>query len=283
MALFSLLVAILVERLNVLPASLQFDHLLKGLQDLVFRDKPIYSAGKVTLAVLLPALCVLFLVWLVDDWFWGILSLNLWVMVAVLCFNHQQQRTAFKRFVQAARRGDEQACFHYAKELDPCEEVDALTSRELGAQVGQRVAWVNYRYYGAVALFFIVAGPVGAVLYCTVRYYVEQSAREQIKRPLVDKLLFLLDWLPARLFAFGYVFCGEFSRSIPVWRKLVLEPKTPARDIIVQTALAAEPEASIEHDNINLAPTFALLALSKRNFILLVAILCLLTIFGLVS
>ncbi|MGI2261403.1 beta-lactamase regulator AmpE [Shewanella sp. GXUN23E] len=283
MALFSLLIAILVERLKVLPANLQFDHLLGLYHRNLFRDEQIKSAGMMALALLLPALALYLLSWIVAGLFWGAFSLMLWVAVAVLCFTHKAQRDAFKRYVQAACRGDTQACYHYAGQLECSDCLDAVDPCELANRVGQSVAWTNYRYYGAVALYFILAGPIGAVLYCTVRYYSEEKLKRKLELPLVDELLFLLDWIPARLFAFGFVLCGEFSKSIEVWRKLVMQPGCSAREIIVQTAMAAEPQSCEQNDSISLQPTIAMLALSKRNFILLVCVLSLATIFGVVS
>lgn len=283
MALFSLLIAILVERLKVLPASLQFDHLLALYHRNLFRDEQIKSAGMMAVALLLPSLVLYVVSWVLAGLFWGAFTLALWVAVAVLCFTHKTQRDAFKRYVQAACRGDTQACFHYAQELDCSDCLDAVDQCELASRMGQSVAWTNYRYYGAVALYFILAGPIGAVLYCTVRFYSEEKARRKLKLPLVDELLFLLDWIPSRLFAFGYVLCGEFSKSIDTWRKLALRLGTPARDLIVQTAMSAEPQACERDDSVSLQPTIAMLALSKRNFILLVCVLSLLTIFGVVN
>ena len=79
----------------------------------------------------------------------------------------------------------------------------------------------------------------------------------------------MLDWLPSRIFSFGYVLCGEFKSSMDVWRHLVFQPAIPARDIVVQTAMAAEPLACPLSEEISLEPTIAMLALSKRNFILI--------------
>ena len=283
MALFSLLVAILVERLKVLSPTLQLDRLLDKYHGSLFGDTQLKSPLMMIIALVFPAVVISVLGWVISGLFWGLLSLSLWVLVAVLCFNHQHQRQAFKRYVQAACRNDAQACYHYAQELEPCQNFDAISGADLGCKVGQSVAWTNYRYYGAVTIFFIVFGPVGSVLYCTVRYYAEINTRDEKNWPLVEKLLFILDWLPSRIFSFGYVLCGEFKRAIDVWRQLAIHPFISAREIIVQTAMAAEPLACPTTENISLDPTIAMLALSKRNFSLIVAALSLLTIFGMVS
>ncbi|MCK8046169.1 beta-lactamase regulator AmpE [Shewanella sp. 1CM18E] len=282
MALFALLIAILVERLRLLPSSWQFDALLSRYYKTLTEDKQ-PSLATMTLAAVIPAAIVYLLTWLLSGMLWGALSVALWVIIAVLCFSHNPQRQAFKRYIQAACRGDSQACFNYANELDPSQNLATVSEKQLGTQVGQSVAWINYRYYGAIALYLIILGPVGAVLYCTVRFYSEQSRNAEIELPLVDNLLFVLDWLPSRVFSFGYVLSGHFSKAISTWLTQVLDPKRSARDIITQVALAAETLPESSSAPVCLQSTIALLQLSKRNFILLITVLSLMTIFGVVN
>lgn len=283
MALFSLLVAILVERLKLLPAAWQADRLLQSYQSTFFGDKAALTAPMLALALILPALGVYLLSWVAAGLFWGGLSLALWVLVAIICLNHQQQRGIFKKYMQAVCRADVQACYHYAAALDCNECLDAVSEADLGAKVGQSVAWINYRYYGAVAFFLIFFGPVGAMLYCTVRFYAEDDACKASNLPLVGDVMAVLDWLPSRLFAFGYALCGQFSEGLVAWRSRALSVNTRARTIVVETASAAQPVAEQSTAAICVQSTLALLVLSKRNVTLIVAVLALLTIFGLVS
>ncbi|QTE87018.1 beta-lactamase regulator AmpE [Shewanella algae] len=283
MALFSLLVAIIVERLKLLPARWQLDSGLRWYQKQMFTDSQLGTVGGMILALLLPAVTVAVALWVVNGWFWGLPSLLLWVALAVVCFSHQYQRRLFKRYVQAACRGDVQASFHFAGELDCSECLDAVSERELGCRVGQSVAWLNYRYYGAVALFLILFGPVGAVFYCSVRFFDERRQRLGKEWPVVHTLLYWLDWLPARIIGFGYVLCGHFSNAFPRWCQLALSLDSKPRDIVTEVALAAETLPEDEDVPVSVQSTLALLALSKRNSTLLITILSLLTIFGLVS
>ncbi|GIU16564.1 MULTISPECIES: beta-lactamase regulator AmpE [unclassified Shewanella] len=283
MALFALLVAILVERLRLLPNSWQFDALLSKYHKSLISEQQQPSLLMMTLVILLPAVFVYILSWLVSGVLWGAISVVLWVLIAVLCFSHNVQRTAFKRYIQAACRGDSQACFNYANELDSSLSLESVNEKELGEKVGQSVAWINYRYYGAIALYLIVLGPVGTVLYCTVRFYSEQSRKNDAELPLVDNLLFVLDWIPSRIFSFGYVLSGHFRQAISAWLSHALNPKSSARDTITQVAVAAETLPESSSAPICLQSTIALLQLSKRNFILLITVLSLMTIFGVVN
>lgn len=283
MALFSLLVAIFVERMRLLPNVWQFDVLLSQYHQNLFGDKQLSAPWMMGLALVFPAVSVYVAAWVVSGVLWGSLSLALWVAVAVLCFSHQQQRQAFKHYIQAACRGDTQACFNYAVELDPTTCVESVTEQALGEHVGKSVAWINYRYYGAIALYLIILGPVGAVLYCTARFYSEHNRSQGLSLPMVDIWLGVMDWLPSRIFAFGYVLSGQFRQSISAWLQVTMNPSTSARDVITKVVIEAEtlPEASSAP--ICVQSTIALLQLSKRNFILLITVLSLLTIFGVVS
>jgi hypothetical protein len=62
MALFSLLVAILVERLKLLPSGWQFDSVMTRYQKKFWDSQSLKSAFSVAMAIVLPALLVFVLV-----------------------------------------------------------------------------------------------------------------------------------------------------------------------------------------------------------------------------
>jgi AmpE protein len=283
MALFSLLVAILVERLKLLPSGWQFDSIMARYQKQFWDSKTLGSELGVATAILLPALSVLLISFLFDGFLFNLLSLLFWVLISIICFSHQSLRSVFKHYIQAACRGDVQACYRYAGELDSTDCLDVVDEQDLGRKVGQTVAWINYRYYGAVALYLIFLGPAGAILYCTVRFYSEYNSKKKLAMPLVDHLQLLFDWLPSRVFSFGYVLSGQFSAGLSAWRQYSLSVHTDAKTIVTYTAVAAESLPEAGDAPLSVQSTLALLALSKRNFVLLLTLVSVLTIFGFVS
>ncbi|QDE32863.1 beta-lactamase regulator AmpE [Shewanella polaris] len=283
MALFSLLMAILVERLKLLPSGWQFDSVIARYQKLFWDNQSLKSEFGVAMAIVLPALLVLLISFLLDGIFYDLLSLLFWVLISIICFCHQSLRRVFKQYIQAACRGDIQACYRLAGELDCTEHLHVVDEQDLGRKVGQITAWINYRYYGAVALYLIFLEPVGAVLYCTVRFFSDYNNKNTLEMPLVDRLLMLLDWLPSRIFSFGYVLSGQFSTGLSAWRQYGLSGKTDAKTIVTYTAVAAESLPEAGDAPLSIRSTLALLALSKRNFVLLLTMVSVLTIFGVVS
>ncbi len=282
MALFSLLIAIFAERMKFLPQNWQIAPLLSQFQKRFIGSHSLASPTYVLLALILPASFVAVLLWLAQGVLFGMVSLLVWVAIAIICLSHSAIRATFKHFIQAACRGDVQACYHLSTELEgSCTK--AVSENELGTKVGQSVAWINYRNYGAVAIYLIALGPVGAVFYSTLRFYSEESQRQSLTPPFVSKLCFLMDWLPSRLFSFGYLLSGHFSHGLSTWLPLISKPMSSARNIIVDTALASEILPEKSDAPICIQSTLALLTLAKRSFILLVTLLSLLTIFGWVS
>ncbi|NKF52264.1 beta-lactamase regulator AmpE [Shewanella sp. WXL01] len=283
MALFSFLVAMFVERLKFLPAFLQFDELMRQYQQSFWRVDSLTHTHIALIAIAIPAVCVFAIRYLLDGLFFDVFSLAFSVFIAVICLSHQSIRHIFKKYIQAACRGDVQACFIYAGKLDCHECLKAVNENELGKRVGETVAWINYRYYGAVALYFVVFGPVGAVLYCSVRYYHDLLAMHKVENTWVELLLLALDWLPSRIFSFGYVLSGQFSQGFGAWRRTALTLHANAKDVVSKTAMAAEELPEQSDAPVCVRSTLALLALSKRNLLLLVTMLSVLTIFGVVS
>ncbi len=282
MALFTLLFVLLMERTQLLGKRLQFERFMAVYRRVLFDDSALKSPLKMLVALLLPALVVALLAkWLTGTLF-GLPHLLLWVGVGLLVFGHRALRDRFRHFLMAANRNDCQACYRILEELDHDASEEASSPRTLGVQMGQIAAWLNYRYYVAVALYFVALGPAAALFYSTVRGYHDHFAREQIRRPLVVPLMHLLDWLPARLVALGFALSGHFSRAMTVLLPRLFDPLYPARQLITEVALAAEeaPEPGEADAPISVQPTVALLKLAKRNLVLLLVVVSVLTILG---
>ena len=81
MALFSLLVAILVERLKLLPSSWQFDTVMMRYQKQFWDSQSLKSEFGVAVALVLPAVSVFLISVLLDGILFDLLSLLFWVLM----------------------------------------------------------------------------------------------------------------------------------------------------------------------------------------------------------
>lgn len=75
----------------------------------------------------------------------------------------------------------------------------------------------------SVVFWFLVLGPLGAVLYRTARVIAEQSNNliDSDMQGSAMTLVGILDWIPARLAALAYAMSGHFNGALSAWRESV--------------------------------------------------------------
>ena len=190
------------------------------------------------------------------------------LMIATGCPN---VRRAFKGYLQAANRGDLEACDLFAQELN--------FEPNSGRSFGQHIAWINYSHYMAVALWFIALGPAGVTLYISTRYVAGRliSIQHPLSAPALA-LLHVLDWVPVRLTTLGYMLVGNFTEAFGIWIRAFVDVKLSAADMIASTAKAAEV-VEIGAKDCTEEPC-TMLKLAKRNVMLMLVVVALLTLSG---
>ena len=254
---------------------------------------------------------------LIDD---SILHLVFSTVILIVCFGSVATRDSYKNYLMSAFRGELTTCkLHHAQLLQD------KNLPEMG--FGQTLIWLNYRYYIAIMLFFIIFGAPGVVFYRLVITLNEKqdndatsaansnssndskdsvSASSTIDVNEADdetenisavndlptkmtteacqalqQLLFWLDWLPVRLTTFGYMMVGHFSKALPVWLESFFEFEKPAAQILGDVAKKSE-DMMVDEQDCTAEPCL-LVRLAKRNLLLLLAVIAVLTLSGVIS
>ena len=72
----------------------------------------------------------------------------------------------------------------------------------------------------SILFWFIVFGPVGAVLYRAIQKLSVYSSEDTMTRVnvLANRMTFVLDWIPARLLALSFCLAGHFMDVFTEWR-----------------------------------------------------------------
>lgn len=190
--------------------------------------------------------------------------------ILMVCVGCPSVRATYKCYLQAANRGDMEACSLYEDQI--CD------SQQTPATFGQNLVWQNYRHYAAVILFFVLFGAPGALLYVLARAIQAQSAFEN---KTANKLMHVLDWLPVRITSLGFLLVGHFSRALPIWLGHFLTPNISAKKLLVEVTRAAEEVEPDERDCTEEPCT--LVKLAKRNILFLMAVISGLTLGGWLS
>ena len=255
MSFFAVLFALLIEQLKPLPRGNVVHDSLTGWMRWTGRN---FDAGRDHHAWVVWAITAVFpalLAWGVHA---GLAHLNMvlaliWnVAVLYLTLGFRQFSHYFTDIRDALDRGDE---IEARRLLSEWRHLDAseLPRTELLRHVIEHSLLAAHRHVFGVFFWFVVLssfglGPAGAVLYRMAefasRYWAFRS--RTIDAPLNDRLLDLsqrlfnaLDYVPARLTAFGFAVVGNFEEAVTCWRRDAGLWKHPNEGIILAAAAGA--------------------------------------------
>ncbi|MEH0832040.1 beta-lactamase regulator AmpE [Pectobacterium cacticida] len=281
MTLFTLLLTLAWERLFKQGDHWQLDHRL----EFVFRHISPPSLFQTLFLLLCSMGIVASLLWVASGILFGLISLLLWIVIGLMCIGAGEIRQHYRRYLQAAQRGEADACREMAAELALIHGLPVGTSEsERLKELQNALLWINFRFYLAPLFWFIVAGsygPVALVGYAFLRARQTWLARHNT--PLeraqsgVDRLLHWLDWIPVRLVGVAYALLGHGEKALPAWFASLGDFRSSQYWVLTQLAqFSLAREAHIEP----LETPKAAVALAKRVTLVLVVVVAILTIYG---
>ena len=313
MSLLSLLIALAAEK--SLSSSLwRFDYYYQQYVSF-FKSNSTLSRLKdstlgYTVFILLPVAVVYGVLTFIDD---GLLHLIISTLILIVSFGCFTTRDSYKQYLHAAFRGEMTTAELHHQQLLQDKNLPPMS-------FGKALIWLNYRYYIAIMLFFVTFGAAGVVFYRLLTTVIEQQngcsldknkveladeeqanidasmdnstdaqdSSEQFSVPDISSgcknyhdVLFYLDWLPVRITSFGYMFVGHFSKALPVWLESLLDGKKPTHEILTDVAQKSE-DTMVGEDDCTAEPCL-LVRLAKRNVLLILAVISMLTITGILG
>lgn len=273
MTIISLLLVLAIERMTTKTKLWQSDFYLTEYQGFLHKQEWLADSSKswaVYFALFMPSL----LLWLLlDIASSSLLSFIIGLAVLMVATGCPHIRAKYKGYLQAANRGDFAARDLYAEQL-------GYAGEESEETFGQHIIWLNFKYYFAVALWFILLGAPGALAYMVVRYFAFSAEQDWVKNASIQCQQWL-DWIPVRLASLGFLLVGHFSRALPVWLSLSADPTSDAKTLLLRVAKASEDVEPIAEDCTEEPCT--LLRLAKRNMMMMLAVVAVLTLSGWLS
>lgn len=278
MTLFTLLLALIWERLFKKSDRWQLDPHLETL----FRRLSAPSLLQTLLLVLATMAMTAALLWLAGGILFGLVGLLLWIAITLLCIGAGETRKHYRRYLEAAQRGETDAMQAMAEELALIHGLPReATVNDRLCELQNALLWINFRFYLAPLFWFVVAGPVALVGYTTLR--ARQSCLARHHTPLaraesgVDTLLRWLDWIPARLVGVAYALLGHGEKALPAWLASLGDFHRAPYGVVTQLAqfsLARDPHIDpVETPR-------AAVALAKKVSGVMMVVVALLTIYG---
>lgn len=278
MSLISLLLALGLERL-MQPAYWHFNfyyaRYLKFATGFVSKEELSARKANIAFFAFIPACLVWLFLEYIDE---TIIEFAISTMLLIVCIGCQFSRDSYKNYLNAAMRGDDVAVQHHQEALqqDQAEQDESF---------GQTLVWLNFQYYITPMLIFVFLG-IPAVLFYRLLIAISNNALDEKQENILTekaaiksrKILAVIDFIPARFVALGYMMVGHFSRASSYWLEGLLNFSTSNRQYVIDVAKASEECADTTNDFTN--EPLVLVQLAKRNVTLLVAAIAFMTIAG---
>lgn len=288
MILMSLLLVLSIERLVAKTSKWHGEFYVRAYREWL-EQKGLLSEHTKDLALWFYMIAPALIAAAVEAWLLGAaLTFVLQTLVLFVAIGCPALRATYKCFLNAADRGDLQACSMYTDQLGHCDnQEEEASAKSEGRSFGQHLTWLNYQHYAAVMLWFVAFGAPGVIFYCVSRNTADALCAA--KHPMAASarhLMYALDFIPVRITALGLLFMGHFSRALPEWLKYVLSVKTPAYDVLTSVSskaeMLSEDELEAQAYNASVEPK-VLVKLAKRNVMFLLAATSILTLSGFIA
>ncbi|MFT7260363.1 MAG: AmpE protein [Glaciecola sp.] len=293
MTLISLLIVMALERVTE-KAPKWHIHALVGKYITLLQGRNWFSDSASMLSILLiifvPALLVYVIELIFNN---GFVTFAMQLAVLWICLGCPITRKNYKHYLQAAVRKDFQACsLHSISFGNDDGDLD---------KVGQQLVFINYRQYAAVIIAFVLLGVPGVIIYSIAKELqlfthklsdcennpeqvddeVIGECNKENAELVIDQVMYVIDWVPVRLTAVGFMLVGHFSRALSFWLPALVDTKSNAKTILINVAIAAE---DIEADQKNcIDEPCILVRLVKRNILFMLVAVSILTMVGAVA
>lgn len=210
-------------------------------------DRPWFNGPVGVMFTIAPGVVVVGLVqsWLEGGLLGWLLTLLFSVAVLVFCIGVRGLNDHVGEYLRALERGDPEGAYLYVREvIGEREPEDAgMVNRMLVETMLVR----NNERLLAILFWFVILGPLGAVLYrSTTQLKGVVRAEARFRDDYLETVLRLqaiLDWIPARITALCYAVIGSFVDAMHQWRRRVGEWRTDMytanRDVLVGAGLGA--------------------------------------------
>lgn len=294
MTLIILLIVLVVERVALQSDRWQASYYISKYSDFIFpkfsQHKP--STWSALIIVATPAVVLGMLLFLLDS---NLLDFLLGLAIVAICIGNPNARLLYRQYLNALGRKDEEAqSIIQCKLTDSCEglveeksegdheeQVEEAKKLNNGREtLGETLIWINFRYYAAPIFYFVLFGIPGLVFYSTLLYIAEYSKTHDVLTAAQQKRIFRwlewLFWIPSRFVSLGFMVVGHFSNGLETWLKYATDFSKSGREMLCKVALKSEQYG----DELVRSNAQHMVKLTKRNMVLFLVVVALLTLYG---
>jgi AmpE protein len=217
-------------------------HWLDGRTGLL--PEPIAKARWLYPALILVFPCLLLAVLLVlfEGVAFGLLSMAIHIIVLLALFDRINVNAFTRRYLALWSAGNFQSAFILLQErwhqlsLDSCDD-----QRSLHDEFCRFLVSSFFERIFAIVFWYLLLGPVGALFYHLCVLYLSRVWRhnEDGDETILLRLVYLLEWVPARVLALTFSLAGDFVAAFKRLRETALDMDRSAVSIVYACALSA--------------------------------------------
>ncbi len=227
-----------------------------------------------TLAItVLPLLLVAGLIdYLLDGVWYGVARLVFDLIIFIYCLGPQNLWVTAFANINAVTDGN--------KAGEPVQTTVAVTEHH--SLLSSIFVEANQRVF-AVVFWFVVLGPVGALLYRMMALSAGMSAKSDVNPAIAQSaqtLVALLDWIPLRIFTFLFALGGHFTRVLNCFRKYALQGLSSNETIVTECGIAAISHEESGKTVVDANAGKGAIALLDRVFLIVLVIIAILAFWG---
>lgn len=213
--------------LNLLRKKLEKSGLWRGIIGVIFALLPILLIT----AIIYYSFCHVL---------WGLISGLIALLILFYCLGPADFYMLLSQYFIDQAKGDHEVAKTH---LDTILPEHAAVTTEWNRAVTKSIFCEFNKNVFAVLLWFVILGPLGALLYRLTCLIVEDASRPDSPNAALKEgaktLQDLLDWIPVRLLSLIFALVGNFMHSFGVWVKTLWTSTDYNQEILTASGLRA--------------------------------------------
>jgi AmpE protein len=195
---------------------------------------------QVAMAVLIPALLLLWLLDFVEGWALGMVPLAVSVLALLYSFGRGDFKALLEQYREYCRTSNFEGAWLFAQQrLAPGQSSESPMSPEkLHRWIKERICYLGFERWFGVMFYFVLLGAPGALAYRLLLL-----SRDGIEDPdelrTLDTVQYWVDWLPSRLLVFTFALAGDWVGSREQLSASLTDTRTATSELLADSAHAA--------------------------------------------
>ncbi|MCP3906644.1 MAG: regulatory signaling modulator protein AmpE [Oceanicoccus sp.] len=190
-------------------------------------------------AIGIPAVGVFLLQDLLESVLFGLLSLIFYVTVLLFSLGRGDFNQSLQNYLASWNKGDFEGAYNKATAIGDFEQSETSVDHvALHEHVRRAFLHEGFERWFAVVFWFLVLGPVGAVIYRLGYLAGRHDSFKSDDKSLALQWLHYFDWVPVRLLALSFSMTGNFVSSFNRYWSSILDNQ-PTSELLDQCAVAA--------------------------------------------